>query len=99
MKLSVSTQHMRNIAEIWTCGEQEFKVITKSGRTFKVITACNIYSGSAYKYNEMLEELVAVELAGIRQSIWISLPQSSPGGDTIESCLENALKFIDNELK
>jgi len=99
MKLSVSTQHMRNIAEIWTYGEQEFKVITKSGRTFKVITARNIYSGSSFKYNAMLEELVEVELAGLRQSLWISLLLSDPGGDTIESCLENGLQFINNELK
>jgi hypothetical protein len=98
MKLAITSKEIGNIAEIWTYGEQELKVITKAGRTIKVIAARNIYSGSSYKYNALFEEQVTLEVAGVLRTLWISLPLSAPGGETIEHCMENALQFINDEI-
>lgn len=80
MKISLSSREIQNIAEIWASGEQELKIITKTGRTLKVIAARNIYSSNSYKYNAQFEEQVRVDLAGERKTIWISLPLTTRGG-------------------
>jgi hypothetical protein len=98
MKLAIASKEIGNIDEIWTYGEQELKVITKTGRTIKVIAARNIYSGNSYKYNAMFEEQVTLEIAGELRTIWISLPLSIPGAETIEHCMENALQFINDGI-
>lgn len=98
MKLSISAKEIQNIIEIWTCGEQELKVITKTGKTFKIIAARNIYSSNSHKYHAMFEEQVVLEIAGEVRTMWISLPLAGPGGGTIEHCMENALQLINDKL-
>jgi hypothetical protein len=66
----------------------------KEGKKVRITAARNIYSGSQYKFAAMYEEEIIIELPNATHAIWTSVSLSSPGGDTIEHCLENALRFL-----
>jgi hypothetical protein len=94
MKLTISSNALSNIAEIWAYSDSSLVVYLKDNKKVKVTAARNIYSGSQYKFAAMYEEETTIDLPKTTHAIWASVPLSSPGGDTIEHCLENALRFL-----
>ena len=94
MKLSISSNALSNIAEIWAYGENALVVYLKGGKKVRVTATRNIYSGSQYKFAPMYEEEITIEISEAKHAVWTSIALSSPGGDTIELCLENALRFL-----
>jgi hypothetical protein len=94
MKLSIASNALNNIAEIWAYGENALVVYLKDGKKVRVTAARNIYSGSQYKFAAMYEAEINIEISEATHAIWTSIALSSAGGDTIEHCLENALRFL-----
>jgi hypothetical protein len=94
MKLTIASNAVSNIAEIWAYGEHAIMVYLKNGKKVRVTAARNIYSGSPYKFAAFYEEEIVITVSEATQAIWVNISLASPGGDTIELCLENALRFL-----
>ena len=94
MKLTISSNALNNIQEIWAYGENAIMVCLKNGKKFRVTSVRNIYSGNPYKFAAFYEEEVPVEVMNATRFIWASVDLTSEGGETIEYCLENALRLL-----
>ncbi len=94
MKLTISSNALNNIQEIWAYGENAIMVCLKNGKKFRVTSVRNIYSGNQYKFAAFYEEEVPIQVMNATRSIWASVDLSSEGGETIEYCLENALRLL-----
>lgn len=94
MKLTISSTALNNIQEIWAFGENAIMVYLKSGKKYRVTAVRNIYSGNQYKFAAFYEEEIAIKVTDKNNFIWASVDLSSEGGETIEYCLENALRLL-----
>lgn len=99
MKLSISGSSLNRVAEIWAYGENVLVVQLKDGKRMKLTAARNMYSSSSFKYVPFYEEQVMSGEAEGAKKVWVTLELPSLGSDTIEHCLEDALKYINDELK
>lgn len=94
MKLTISSNALSNIREIWAYGENAIMVYLKNGKKFRVTSVRNIYSGNPYKFAAFYEEEIAIKAGDVSHPIWAAADLTSEGGETIESCLENALRLL-----
>ena len=96
MKLAIAGNALNNVTEIWAYGENVIMVRLNDGRIFKVTAARNMYSASPYKFGAFYEEQVSLGEATKGKTIWTASDLASPGADTVEHCLENALRFLND---
>lgn len=94
MKLTITSNALGNIEEIWAYGENAIMVYLKNSKKFRVTAVRNIYSGSQYKFAAFYEEEITIQAGETNHLIWSTVSLSSEGGETIEHCLENALRFL-----
>jgi hypothetical protein len=94
MKLSIASNALNNITEIWAHGENAIMVGLRNGNRYRVTAIRNIYSGSQYKFAPFYEVETAVTIQEKAYSFWAVVSLPSEGGETIEHCLENALRFL-----
>lgn len=96
MKLTIASNALSNIQEIWAYGENAIMVCLKNGKKIRVTAVRNIYSGNQYKFAAFYEEEVAIMAGDVSHYIWAAVDLTSEGGETVEHCLENALRLLNS---
>jgi hypothetical protein len=94
MKLSIASNALNNISEIWAYNENTIMVYLKDGKKYKVTAVRNIYSGSQYKFVPFYEKETVITFQEGTYSFWATVSLASEGGETVEHCLENALRLL-----
>jgi hypothetical protein len=94
VKLSIASNALSNIAEIWAYGENAIMVYLKNSKKYRVTAVRNIYSGSQYKFAPFYEQETVMNLPDGSSFLWANISLTSEGGETVEHCLENALRFL-----
>ena len=94
LKLTIASNALGNIEEIWAYGESAIMVCLKNQKKFRVNAVRNIYSGNQYKYAAFYEEEIPIKAGDVSHFIWAAANLASEGGETIEHCLENALRYL-----
>jgi hypothetical protein len=94
LKLTIASNALGNIEEIWAYGENAIMVCLKNNKKFRATAVRNIYSGNQYKFAAFYEEEIAVKAGDVSHFIWAAANLTSEGGETVEYCLENALRYL-----
>ncbi len=84
------------VAEIWGISSNSIVLNMVDGREVKITASHNIKSGAIPQYYADYEERVEFEIGGKIYKVWAEATYPWQDGDTIEECLELAIRWVVN---
>lgn len=93
--INIKKNNYRVIEEIWEYSSNSILIYLKTNKVIKVTALRNILGEVNENYDAYYEELVTLTINSREINVWAEMEQGKIYGDTIEECLQLAIKDLD----